>query len=483
MFILALTATLQKGLYKGKHMSENKTEQFALLNHVVVPILASDGFVLVLDNGAVIDAEAEAMLQALYSRDPGSVLAHLKQIAEKGAEKFMAQYYVGYNHKSIGDCGTGTIFIEGVSMLCAKAIQDWMLYAGQEVSTRYVDFAHQAFVDPVASVLSKEIFERLRAFYVSAMDPLKADLRLRYPKDADEPEKKYENAISARAFDILRGYLPSGASTSLAWHTNLRQAADKLTVLRHHPLPEVLATAKALWDGLEKKYPSSFSHKEYEATEAYNHSWMNEDYLFTGRNTFPDFAVSRDGIDRMQMNQPAVQRLLSSRPPKTELPKFLGELGTITYEFLLDFGSYRDVQRQRSVIQRMPLVSTQYGFEDWYLNELPDALRMEARQVLAETVADIDELGGKGIAKELLQYYVPMGFKIPNRISGDLPAFVYIAELRATPMVHPTLQKRAQQIAKSLEADFGKFGLKVFVSDEIGRFDTRRGSQTIEKKE
>lgn len=45
--------------------------------------------------------EANAMLQALYSRDPQSVVDHLKRVAEVGSDKFMNLYYVGYGHKSI----------------------------------------------------------------------------------------------------------------------------------------------------------------------------------------------------------------------------------------------------------------------------------------------------------------------------------------------------------------------------------------------
>ena len=44
--------------------------------------------------------EANAMLQALYSRSPKSVTEHLKQVQSIGHEKFMKNYYVGYGHKS-----------------------------------------------------------------------------------------------------------------------------------------------------------------------------------------------------------------------------------------------------------------------------------------------------------------------------------------------------------------------------------------------
>src|SRR3989338_7034678 len=87
-----------------------------------------------------------AMLQALYSRSGASVMEHLEKVKAAGSGKFMESYYIGYGHESIGDCGSTTIFIEGVSMFAAKAIQDNRLYNGQEASTRYIDFSRQPFV-------------------------------------------------------------------------------------------------------------------------------------------------------------------------------------------------------------------------------------------------------------------------------------------------------------------------------------------------
>ena len=63
------------------------------------------GIVIVLDTGAVIGPESAAMLQALHSRSTGGLKSHLKILSEKGPENFMKNFYVGYGHKSIGDCG------------------------------------------------------------------------------------------------------------------------------------------------------------------------------------------------------------------------------------------------------------------------------------------------------------------------------------------------------------------------------------------
>src|SRR5680860_519895 len=80
-----------------------------------------------------------AMMQALYSRSGESVEEHVKKVKESGSGKFMEKFYVGYGHASIADCGSTTIFLEGVSMLAAKAVEDWPLFSGQETSSRYIN--------------------------------------------------------------------------------------------------------------------------------------------------------------------------------------------------------------------------------------------------------------------------------------------------------------------------------------------------------
>lgn len=439
--------------------------------------LPDGGFVLVLNTGALIPPEGEAMLQALHSRSVGGIRAHLKTLVEKGFEKFMKLFYVGYNHKSIGDCGTGTLFIEGVSMLVAKAIQDWMLYSGQEASTRYIDFSTQEFKDPVGTRGSAFLLKRLREFYLEAQEPLRAHLREQFPRREDEVESTYEKAIAARAFDISRGFLPAGASTNLSWHTNLRQAADKMSFLRHHPLQEVRIVAEALESTLKEAFPSSFGQKRYEATEAYHAWWMETEYYFKPEmDVWPDFALTRDGIDRSLLA--GYINALNKRPEKTELPKRIGETGTVQYSFLLDFASFRDVQRQRAVYQCMPLLTTKFGFEQWYIDELPPTLQIAARELLAREEFHISTL-----AEEHRQYYIPMGYRVPNRVTGDLPAMVYLAELRAGSTVHPTLQRRARQIGASLEDLFSRFALKLYIDKTPQRFDVRRGLHDILRKD
>jgi thymidylate synthase ThyX len=440
------------------------------LKHYKTEIKGS-GQVIIINTGAVIGPESVAMLQALHSRSTGGFESHLKILAEKGPDNFMKNFYVGYGHKSIGDCGSTTIFIEGVSMLVAKAIQDWPLYSGQESSTRYIDFQVQPFKNPINTKEGEEILENWRKFYSESMEPTKEYLKKRFPREEGEVENIYNKAINARAFDTLRGFLPAGSTTNLAWHTNLRQAADKIAILRHSPIEEVKNVAKAIEETLKKAYPNSFNHQLFETMEEYNKYWMESDYYYHNPQC-PDFKMTNNLINVNLLKKD----ILEKRPMKTELPKYLSEAGTLQYEFLLDFGSFRDLQRHRAVTQRMPLLTTEIGFENWYLDELPPEIKSKAEIFLQSQSEKIKKLL---ISKEEKQYYIPMGYKISNRITGGLPGLVYIAELRATRFVHPTLRKRAKQLAEDLIKNFSKYGLVLHLDEEAERFDVKRGEHDI----
>src|SRR3989338_637116 len=289
------------------------------LKHTEVK-LKDGGKIIVLDNGAIISAESEAMLQALHSRTTDGLMSHLEVLAMKGSADFVKRFYVGYGHKSIGDCGTTTVFIEGVSMLVAKAIQDNPLYSGQESSTRYIDFSKQPFISSIQEPEGEMILEMQRKFYMAAQEPARKHLKTIYPKNEGEENLVYLKAINARAFDITRSLLPAGASTNLAWHTNLRQAADKILFLRHHPLLEVREISEGLEEALKKQYPHSFGHKRYKETEEYQRR-IAENYFYHDSKSPLEPRVEFNHINRRELE--VFRELLETRPPKTELPKYL----------------------------------------------------------------------------------------------------------------------------------------------------------------
>ena len=447
-----------------------------ILEKHIIKQLSSGGFILALNTEAKIDGQAEAMLQALHSRSTGGIKSHLQTLAEKGAENFMEKFYVGYGHKSIGDCGSATVFVEGISMLAAKAIQDWRLYSGQEASTRYVDFSEQKFLNPSGAKEGEEILENWRKFYLDAQEPVREHLKKQFPKKDDEDQKIYDKAIIARAFDITRSFLPAGATTNVAWRMNFRQFADELMLLRHHPLQEISDIAEKTEAALKETYPSSFCQERFPNTEEYNKSWMQGKYYYKN-DSAKDFDMLYDNVDRKMLSE--YKEILEKRPMKTELPMAIAECGVVAYEFLLDFGSFRDLQRHRAIVQRMPLLTLTHGFNQWYLKSLPEDLKKKTEDFLKSQEEKIKKLD---VSEEERQYYIAMGYLVPCRFSGDLKALVYLAELRSTRFVHPTLVEQILKMIANLKELFAKDGLILHLDEEPNRFDIKRGEQDIVEK-
>lgn len=418
--------------------------------------------------------EDTAMMQALYSRSALSVSEHVKKVKESGSGKFMERFYVGYGHASIADCGSTTIFIEDVSMLVAKAVQDWALYSGQETSSRYIDLSKREIKDPAGTKESKKILEKWMTFYTASQPAVEAHLKEKYKKKPDEDEKIYNKAIKARAFDILRGFLPAGVTTQLSWHTNLRQAHDKLDLLRHHQLAEVREVAGGILSNLKSKYANSFGHPVSDAQEKYREFLSKKYTYFLDKNYEGDFNC-KTNIKNAELEK--YSDILEKRPAKTGLPNFLAELGNITFDFLLDFGSFRDIQRHRNGVCRMPLLTTEFGFNDWYLEQLPEGLKKEAEKLIKEQIVVIKKLKAR---PEDLQYYTAMGFNVSCRVSYGLPACVYVLELRSGIMVHPTLRKVAHKMDGALHKVFPKLLLHTDLN--LDDWDTRRGTQDIKAR-
>lgn len=415
-----------------------------------------------------------AMMQALYSRSGQSVTEHVKKVQETGSGKFMERFYVGYGHQSIADCGSTTIFIENLSILADKAIQDWPMYSGQETSTRYIDMSSRDIIDPAKTLSSKTILDNWMNFYTGKQEELKEYIKHKYPKKEEEKSEIYEKTVAAKAFDIMRGFLPAGITTQLSWHTNLRQAWDKLALLQYHPMLEVQEIAKQIIASLKDKYPHSFCHPIYEDQEKYRQEGMEKYNYYKPQDKIEDFAF-KTTINNAELEQ--YEDIIASRPQKTGLPIFLAELGQIQFNFILDFGSFRDIQRHRNGVCRMPLLTTNHGFNTWYLEQLPQNIRQEAEQLI---IAQTDAINKLEISDLEKQYYTAIGFNVPCRVTYALPAAVYVAELRSGKPVHPSLRKVAHQMCQAIQNEFPK--LKLHCDLEPSDWDIKRGAQDIIKK-
>ena len=452
-----------------------------------------------------LDPENVAMVQGLYSRSAASVDDHLAKVQASGSAKFWDNYVVGYNHKSIADCGSTTIFIEGVSILAAKAIQDSPLYSGQETSTRYIDMSKQVIVDPVIMSSLDErgaaVLSRWMRFYEQHQGVVMLHVAKTHPMKEGEDPEVYNRAVKARTFDILRGFLPAGITTQLSWHTNLRQAGDHLTHLSHHPSPEIREIAKRVRAALVEKYPSSGFEEELASVSGVANKGKTPEEIAKAKAEAEaraawekvcgkSFAYGHFGDPEIGYNsgfdstfkkeklQSGVWELLQQRPRGCVMPHFVSAAGTLSWAFTLDFGSFRDLQRHRNGVCRMPLLGTENGFEPWYLEQLPPEARSVAELLVFDQTKAIAELSKNPVVR---QYYTALGFRVGCEIAYALPAVTYIVEMRSSKTVHPTLRKVVLEYMipcmRRLLPD-----LPLHVDESPDYWTVHRGRQTITEK-
>ena len=424
------------------------------------------------DEGSVITAEDEAMLQALYSRSKKSAKNHIRRVLEVGSGKFMGSYYLGYGHKSIADCGSATVYIEGVSMLAAKAIQNNQLYNGQERSTRYIDFGAVPFINPLLSSgeterqEGDEILEGWRSLYREAYPAVQNQLFNEHPNEGVS-DAVYTRAVSARAFDICRGFLPAGCSTGLSWHSELSVFGEQLPKLKVHPLCEVREIACAIELVLAHTFKNSFPVKYSDALERYYSGISHEMYHH-------DPACGVFNIADNDLGQRFSEPIKKVR--YCPLPEVYKE-GHMLLCFLLDYGSYRDLARHRSVFQRLPLLTKDIGIHPWYLANLERVpmVRDAVIRMSEKTVCFLDRCLGEKVSA---QYFIPMMYQVSCKVSGNLYALGYITELRSSSKVHPTLVDLMYNHVRKAIYPY----VVVDIKGDPFRFNPGRGRDTVKRK-
>jgi thymidylate synthase ThyX len=441
--------------------------------------------------------EDNAMLQALYSRSAESVTDHINKLKTVGSGKFMSQYYLGYGHASIADCGFITLYIEGVSMLAAKAIQDNPLYNGQESSSRYIDWSFQPFYNPYEidddeiGQASRELLQAYREFYTGQKPLIIEHLKQQYPIGENEKSDIYEKAITAKAFDILRGFLPCGATTNVSWTTSLRKANEHLSYLATHPLKEVRDVAQKVHATVLEAYPNSIAalpdpSKVDPYTLHLNHYYTEENMA---RDPITKYGLCEplflsvycqselSDVELSNYVVPEVSSTVNKRPRRAPLLKHDQIYRSrADVRFMVDFGSYRDLQRHRGGYCSLPIIKADdYSFHPWYYEQLPEASKKEADRlfnVITEFVVDNhDQL--------MNQYILPMGNVVPIWLNYDIHQMLYVAELRSSQTVHATLRPVAQAMGKFLES---KYGITTYCDYSENSWNLRRGSQDITSK-
>lgn len=431
-----------------------------------------------------LDPEVQAMLLAMYSRSYAPIASRLpdsEESAQQHKEK-LGKFYVQWGHKSVGQLGGTTVWLEGVSQLAAKAIENHPLFNGQESSTRYIDYSYQPMVTDYPSVDHWQ--EKFRAFYIKAMPLVIEDIKKEFPfeeqhkgdmsqEQSDKLKVTWNNTIKARAFDICRGILPAGCTTNVGFAGTFDTLNDHFGEMLYHPSSEMRDIAKEVLTIMMEKYPygtvsiEKLKERFSYVTEDFFYqepSKMDSDKLFFFENEHCFIPESRTEFLKTRKKFEKINRVDSSRMK-------------IIYRNLLDFGSYRDIHRHRAGVVDMCMLNVRYGFHRFYIDNLPESLFDEFDKLLGEysTWFNLEDNPVPAVYK---QYSTPMGFVIPVSYSCDLNQALYMMELRTGKTVHQTLRMFMQNWTHHFKQTVGD-NVLVHADMDEDNFTMKRGTQTF----
>src|SRR5881275_949007 len=230
------------------------------------------------------------------------------------AEQLYDRVFLEYGDDSVAQLGGVHLACEQSSNLLTKVLEWGRLMSYLEQSTRYIAYdtriggRYRFYRDP--AVLGSPLGTR----YVGDMDrlfdtyaelvPMLADFfRDRFPKDPEDTDFVYRQAIRAKAFDSLRGILPAASLSNVGIYGTGQGYEQLLLRMRAHPLPEARAYADLMLSELRKVIPSFLKRVDLDDRGV---AWST--YLATNRAAMEEVAATLFPADEVTADDAPVVR-------------------------------------------------------------------------------------------------------------------------------------------------------------------------------
>jgi thymidylate synthase ThyX len=453
--------------------------------------------------------EVVAVLFAYYSRSRGSLRSNLLKLitdqdidlaarlstspleeseltaAKDKARQFHEKWVVGYGHASVAEHAVVHLAIEDVSIIAAKLVEDARLASYTEKSTRYVLFDEEKFfhvpglMQSSYRTLYEDTVRLLLNTYVSLVPQVVDCIKAHGERRRMQSERAYEAACHAKAYDLLRYLLPASTLTNLGLTINARALEHLLSKLLSHPLEEARLIGLALKNEAEKVVPTLLKYAAYNPYVADTDQAMRllgqelcatDEPLQTPAVSlvrFPHDAETQlaaamlygyTGVSWMQTverisklgaeaRQRIIDEYLRRRGPHDQPLRALEHL-YYSFDILLDYGAFRDIQRHRMATQTRQEVSTRYGYS------VPDDLVAYGFGDLYQTCMErAAEAYSRLVEAHPLEapYVLPLAYRMRVLFTWNLRELCHFVQLRSAKQGHFSYRRIAQQVYGEIE--------------------------------
>lgn len=450
----------------------------------------------------------EMLVEELRKSKKGEAVRY----SSERAVAFMEKWVLGYGHSSVAEGAVVGLGLEGVSILATKVIEDNRLSSFCEKSTRYVSFNRRSFyLDEVLknsefALEIEDMLDYLFSVYIKLHEPV-----LEYVKGVSSfveggSRVAWERACAARRFDSIRYLLPTCTKTSLGWTVNARQLSYAISKFLSHPLGEVREIGEKLKIEGEKILPSLLRHtdkKDYfcktvDKMQSFNfgeNSFDGEKVRLVNFKENPEDMIIASIVYRFEncSFDDALSRVrkMSVSEKEKVLESYLCEMGDFDYpmrefehesfsfDIVMDYGAFRDLQRHRICTQTSPIFSSDLGY-DVPEDIVAAGVETEYRLAMEKACEVYNKVREKYPVEA--QYLLPLGFRKRFLISMNLREICHFVKLRSTPMAHESYRGIARDIYKIMNLKFpmlAKYIICNYKEEKLGRLKAEEKTEGL----
>jgi thymidylate synthase ThyX len=384
--------------------------------------------------------------------------------AKEKAADFHKKWVVGYGHSSVAEHAYASVALENVSIIASKVIEDCRLASYTEKSTRYQKFDRTRVCLPSRlkgtdhEKTFKEAVGKLFDCYEKLFPKMIGFVKGKYPRQNEESERFYETISNARAFDLIRYLLPAGTMTNIAMTANAREYEYAIVKFLSSELPEIQEIGKSIKKEVKKLIPTlvMFADKNKFLSERPAECQKMTDGMLDfetieDRKDVELVKYDEDAYDRIvtsilysYSNYPFKQieekvKNMSLEQKEKVIETHIDDMGphdrpmrelentTYTFDILLDYGAFRDVQRHRMCTQINQDLTIVHGYD------VPVEISEAGFEEEYKSAIEAAEKAYLEISKEFpkeAQYIVPLAFRKRILITWNLRELHHFIRLR-----------------------------------------------------
>jgi len=445
--------------------------------------------------------EVVAVTFAKTSRSPQSFDEIARELTEAASSDFHEKWVVGYGHSSVAEHAFLSIAIENISTLGAKVVEGNRLSSFTEKSTRYqvMDSANH-YTPPCFDGRAAEI-------YADTIASLYDAYSVAYEKARAFSDHKYSGdswrvlgvTPRSKACDAVRGLLPAAAKTNVGWTVNARSLRHAIVKMASHPLCEIRELGEELKRVGRDRVPTLLRHA---SAAPYLSGWEQRMRAALG-SALPTGGVQEPGVRLVEYDPEGESAVLASllfratgrsygeiretlrgvsATAKRELlARAIERIGDhdavvrefensgYTFEIVIDFGAYRDIQRHRMSTQTQQLLGCDLGYT------VPDDAREAGVADGMERALDRAAVAWRELVRidaAHAQYAVPLAFHKRLLMRMNFREAYYFVRLRSRVQGHESYRRVARAIRREIEAVHPALGSLIPV-------DSVEGGETV----